>query len=478
MLRPIVVIFLLSATFAAAQNLSGLITEAHAPTTGIRGAVIRISQPGAERLAAELETGHDGRFLAAAPLPAGDYRVEIRKPNHASATIPIRLPAAAPLHVQLTRYGTITGRVTDGQNRPLPGASVILMVPAEEDPAQLRPAQQSASVQVDNAGNYRHFNLAPGRYALAVTWASMGSGGRDAPIVGAYLFPSNTKPELFTVTSGTAISGINFTLPAQSDYTVAGRVTGLLPKQTAAVALALRDQPTLAAALLQTTAEGEFRFEHVAPGAYDLRAASPMRGYGGSGALLGENALFGQIRIDVGGQNINGAEIPMGPPHAIRFTLQSTPECPAVPVSASLEPMENWAAMFFKPIELKPNEESTVKDLAPARYRLRITKPEGGCFGPAPSIVDSRDAGPIRISLRLAGVIEVKLPAPSTVTISGIDDASAPARILPPSAEGSYRFDALRPGRYRVQSGSMVEEVDVRPGATTQTVLQPKESKE
>lgn len=478
MLRPIVVISLLSTPFATAQKLSGLITEAHDPATGIRGAVIRISQPGAERLAAELETGHDGRFLAAIPLPAGDYRIEIRKPHHASAMIPIRLPVAAPLNVQLTRYGTITGRVTDAQNRPLPGASVILMVPAEEDAKVLRPSQAGGAGLVDNAGNYRLFNLAPGRYALAVTWANMGSGGRDAPVVGAYIFPSNTKPEIFTVTSGTGISGINFTLPVQSDYAVAGRVTGLLPKQTAAVALALRDRPTLAAALLQTTPEGEFRFERVAPGAYDLRAAAPMRGYGGTGALLGENALFGQVRVDVGGQNVNGAEIPLGPSGALKLTLQSTSECPAVPVSASLEPLENWAAMFFKPIEIKPNEESTVKDLAPGRYRLRITKPEGGCFGPPPSIVDSREAGAIAIKLQPPGIVEVSLPAPNAVTLSGIDDAGAPTRILPPVTVGPYRFEGIRPGRYRVQSGSMVAEVDVRPGATTQAVPQPMEAKQ
>jgi len=469
---------IVSTALAAGQNFSGLVTEAHDPATGIRGAVIRISQPGAERLAAELETGHDGRFQTPIPLPPGDYRIEIRKPHHASATIPIRLPAAAPINIQLTQYGTISGRVTDSQNRPIPGASVILMVPAEEDPAILRPAQAGSAGTVDSAGNYRHFNLAPGRYAVAVTWANMGTGGRDAPIAGAYIFPSNSKPEIFTVTSGTTITGINFTLPAQSVYKVSGRVIGLPPKQTAAVALAIRDQPTLAAAMMQTNTEGEFQFQNVAPGAYDLRAASSMRGYGMMGAMLGDDPLFGQVRIDVGGQNVDGAEIPLGPPRTLRFSLQSTPQCPAAPVTAFIEPVENWAAMFSKPIEIKPNEESTVKGLAPGRYRVRFTKPEGGCYAPTPSVVDTRDDATLRIALQSPGTLEIRIPAPNAVTLSGIDDTAAPTRILPPVPDGPYRFEGLRPGRYRLQSGSMVTEVDVRPGATTQTALQPKESRQ
>lgn len=463
---------------ALAQNLTGLITEAHAPTTPIRGVVIRIKQPGALRLTAELETGHDGRFRSAIPLPVGDYRIEINKPNHAPAVLLLRLPSAEPLNVQLTRYGTITGRVTDAQNRPLPGASVITMVAAEEDPTRFRPAQYGAAAHVDSAGNYRVFNLAPGRYALAVTWANMGSGGREAPVVGAYLFPTNTKPEFFTVTSGTAVTGIHFMLPVQSDYSVSGRVTGLPPNQTAAIALTLRDQPALAAALLQTTPEGDFRFDHVAPGAYDLRAAAPMRGYGGFGAILGENVLFGHIRLDVTGLSITAAEIALEPPRTLRFALQSTPECPAAPVSLTLDPLENWAVLFTKPVHLKPNQESTAKDLAPGRYRIRTSRPEGACFGPAPLIADTGSADPIRITLQPPGAIEVRLSVPDSVTLSSIDDSSLPAQILQPRREGRYRFDSLRPGRYRLQSGAAALEVSVRPGVTTQAVLQPKAPKQ
>lgn len=188
MSRSPLALALLAPTLAAAQNLTGLITESHAPTTSIRGAVIRIKQRGATRLAAELETGNDGRFSLPIPLPAEDYRIEISKPGHASATFLIRLPATTPINVALFRYGTITGRVTDYENRPLPGASVITMVVAEEDPTQFRPAPHVPVARVDNAGNYRIFDLAPGRYALAVTWASMASGGRQAPIVALIFF--------------------------------------------------------------------------------------------------------------------------------------------------------------------------------------------------------------------------------------------------------------------------------------------------
>lgn len=469
--------FVLPIPFLAAEGLSGLITEAHAPTSPIRGAVIRIKQPGAPRLVAELETGHDGRFRAAAPLPAGDYQIEIAKPNHAPATLPMRLPAAAPLNVQLARYGAISGRVIDSQNRPLPGARILLMVAAEEDQTKFRPVESWSAAVADNAGNYRVFHLAPGRYALAVTWANMGSGGRDASLTGAYLYPSNNRPELFTIASGTAITGIDFTLPAQSDYTISGKVTGLRPNETAAVALALREQPSLAAALLQTNSEGEFRLDRVAPGAYHLRAAAPMNGYGMSGASLGDRALFGQVPIDVAGQNLSGVEIALAPPRSLTFSLQSTPRCPAVPITLMLEPLENWATMVSEPIEVKPSRESTVQDLAPGRYRIRSSKPTGDCFAPDGQIVDARAAGVVRLTLQPPGAIEAHLRVPGAVALTLVGDNTAPTKTLPPQPEGPYRFERLRPGRYRLQSEAAAMELDVRPGATTQAVLPPKDSK-
>lgn len=79
--------------------------------------MIRRSQPGAERLAEELETGLDGRFVAGVPLPAGEYRVEIRKAHYASERIPIRLPAAGPPAVSLLRYGSERGYGTGMASR-------------------------------------------------------------------------------------------------------------------------------------------------------------------------------------------------------------------------------------------------------------------------------------------------------------------------------------------------------------------------
>ena len=196
-----------------------------------------------------------------------------------------------------------------------------------------------------------------------------------------------------------------------------------------------------------------------------------MRGYGASGALLGENALYGQLRIELGGQNVTGAQIALEPPRTLKFTLQSTPDCPAAPLSLSLDPLENWAAMPINPVELKPNQEAIVKDIPPARYRIRTAKPDGLCFNPAPFIVDSGDAGPIRLTLQPPGIIEVRLSAPNAVTLTSIDDPTAPARILPPAKEDMYRFDGLRPGRYRLLSGSAIAEVEARPGVTTQATL-------
>lgn len=461
-----------------AQSLSGLLTEAHAPTTPIRGAVIRVSQPPAALLTAELETGKDGRFLTPIDLPTGDYRLEISKPNHSPVTLTIRLPASAPLNIQLTKNGSITGRVIDAQGRPIRGAHIIPMIASEEDSTKFLRAIHANLATVDSSGNYRVFNLKPGRYALAVSWADMGTGGREASTVGAYLFPSNQKPEIFTIAAGAAVTGIDFTLPPQSEYTVSGKVSGLTDGQIAAVAITLRDQPALAAALLQTDSSGEFRFERVAPGAYDLRAAAPTKGYGVFGAVLGENALFGRIQIEVAGQHVEEAQIPLEPSRPLKLMLDAAPGCPSGSVSVALDSLEHWPVMLNKPIDLLPNKEATVTGLPPGRFRVLPSQPAGICTLPESLIVESGTAEVVRIALEPPGAIEARLVTSDAVTLSYLGTSNIPVQSLPANPEGLYVFKALRPGRYRVQTGSTELEAEVRAAATTRVAMPAQENKQ
>src|ERR1022692_1550126 len=95
---------------ALAQEVDGRVLE---DTSGdpLASAELRFHKAGMGELAADLETERDGRFHASG-LPAGEYTVDISKPNHVPATLKLRVPATGVL-VRLVRYAVIAGTVRD-----------------------------------------------------------------------------------------------------------------------------------------------------------------------------------------------------------------------------------------------------------------------------------------------------------------------------------------------------------------------------
>jgi protocatechuate 3,4-dioxygenase beta subunit len=469
------------------ERFSGSVMEAHSKKP-LRGARVRVKQAGAFRLTADLESGSDGKFRVAVGLPPGTYRIEISKANYIASSITARLPLKSPLRVELARFGSITGRVTDSGGQPLPGAFVMPMIAstsgglggnADDDPPHYRPLAGGGTM-VDSSGNYRLFDLPPGRYAVAVTWARL--SGVASPHAGAYLFPSNARPQAFEIVSGTAIAGVNFTLSAQSEYSVSGRVTGMEPAgKLSVVTLALRDQPALAVAMQRTEPDGTYRFDGIAPGSYELRAAGPTRGYAGSGAVLEASGLrFGRRPVDVAGQNLAGVDVALEPARSVKLAAAFvSPECrAAVPdgVSITMDSLENWGAVLFKTQELSTTGEVEVTGLAPARYRLAVTKPVDGCFGPGNLILDLSGAvSPVRIPLSVEGSIEGQLVGDGAassplIALRDINEPRNPDQLTVPEA-GAFRFTGLRPGRYRVEAGGSAREVIVRSGEALQVLL-------
>ena len=112
---PILVAFALP---ALAQEIDGRVLE---DTSGepLVNAELRFHKAGMHELAADLETERDGRFHASG-IPAGEYTVDVLKPNHITTTLTLRVPATGLL-VRLVRYAVIAGTVRDTEGKPLPG---------------------------------------------------------------------------------------------------------------------------------------------------------------------------------------------------------------------------------------------------------------------------------------------------------------------------------------------------------------------
>jgi hypothetical protein len=220
-------------------------------------------------------------------------------------------------------------------------------------------------------------------------------------VSGTYLFPSSQRPEVFSIVSGTAIQGIDFVLPAQSEYSVGGRVKLAEPGKRSAV-------------------------------------TGPAGGHAGFAVSLQAEPVFARTRVDVGGQPVTGIDVTALPGRTIQFSLQSGTECPAS-ASILIQPLENWGALLHRTIELTTRQELVVKDLAPGRYRLAVSKPADTCCGDD-RIVDVRTVEAVSIAIAPGGVVEGKTEAIDgkmpvlTLTTAGT------AQLTPPDAEGRSDF--------------------------------------
>jgi protocatechuate 3,4-dioxygenase beta subunit len=470
MLGRVAVLLAMLVGSAAGDTLQGTVVEDHS-NNPLASAEVRVYRVGIRQLAADLETDGTGRFTAAG-LPAGDYRIEASKPNYVSATLRMS-GVKGGLLIRLVRCGVVSGQVLDAQGQPVRGATVYAM-PKPADGGPLRPfdaLSQGNYTRVNDRGEYRLHGLAPGEYAVAVTYgastATFGSTGgasvRAGLGSGAQFYPTNARPQFFAVSGGEEHHA-DFAIIPNTLYRVSGKVDRPAPNTEYWLALTTEDQPSLAAAVAETKTGGSFQFEGIAPGNYHLTASGPIGGYGGKG-ILEAAPYFGRGQVGVGGANVEGVSISMQKGRAVSFVLRSSvakmPEgaCPAN-ANLTLMALEDWATKLDRSAEVNFQKEQIVEQLAPARFQMVVTELGVSCYQPEAAILDLSGAlpeGPVVVLVAPAGSIQGKLtgtarPADFAVALMAADTTSGAqaVQVVFPDAEGRFGFGGLRPGAYRI----------------------------
>jgi len=476
--------------------MAGTVVEDHSGVP-LASAEVRISRSGAAGLAADLETNAAGRFRAP-DLAGGEYHLEVTKPNYVSASLRVRQPGAATLLIRLVRCGVISGQVTDLEQHPIRGASIFAMV-SEAEGKPFRPFG-SQLAQVDDHGQYRLYNLPPGRYAIAVSYGastlSVGSSGSTAvnPRVGSGVrfYPDNARPQFFSISGGEDFRGVDFTIAPAALFSVSGRVEPPESKGEFWLALASPEQPALAVAVTIAKTDGQFQFEGIPPGSYHLFASGPAEGWG-RGALLGAEPFFGRMHVDVGGQNVENISVAVQKGRSAAFILRAaSSSAGACPPSTrlTLQPLEDWAAMLKRSVEVTFAKEQIVDNLPPAVYHVAVSQ-LGACYTLSDNVIDlshETAPGPIEILVAPAGSIHGRLTRSAAqaseyavvlLAADGPDDKQA-IQIAFPDAESRFQFAGLRSGRYRIAARPVEErarwsadpgqmfEIDVPGGAPTE----------
>ncbi len=209
------------------------------------------------------------------------------------------------------RLGRIEGRVIDSvTGAPVPRASVAVTFIGVYGTVA---AVDSARVPAGELGDFRVYNLPPGRYSLRV----MPPGG-PAPGGAARVTTLPTSyGEAINLSPGQVVSGITIALRRGPVYRIQGKVNGVSPgSSTSDMTLMLtpRDArgPSEMAAVLAmaervggargVSADGSFELGNVEPGAYFLTAMRVLR----------RTDAFGRVPVNVAGGDVSGVLVPLG----------------------------------------------------------------------------------------------------------------------------------------------------------------------
>jgi hypothetical protein len=457
--------------------LEGRVVEDHTGNPVV-AAEIRVRLVGAQRLSADLETGSAGEFRAE-DLAEGDYEIEVSKRNFTGLLVRVRVPVGA-LPLRLVRLGSISGRVTDAAGSPVRALVFALAEPAFG--AHQRVTGSLGGIS-DSRGEYRLYNLPPGNYRLAASVSDPGSGERSV----AMLYPSNSRPRVFTIAGGAEFRGIDFALPAEEGAAVAGKVTGLTAGLPASIALVPMEGATLAVTRVRTNPEGAFRVERVPTGRYEVLAAAPVTGYGMDSMVLRDPPLFGRARVDVSGAAVTDLTISLAPARSASFVLipanqQAREHCPKS-ARLSLTLTEDWGAEVHRNHRVGMEAATPVSGLAPALYAVTASELGERCFAKRDQFLDLREGAPdkpVSIVVEPAGLIRGRLQASSAKAQEYAvwlkpEGEQTGHRTVYTDAEARFEFSSVPPGRYRIgvrgaeESSSL--EIQVAGGGETRLEL-------
>src|SRR5580704_7099167 len=96
----------ITCAIAQAQDFTGRVVE-DSSGEPVASAELKIHKAGLRELVGDLDTDRNGRFTGA-NLPAGDYTIDVLKPNFMTATFPLHLPGAA-LQISLLHFAVMDG---------------------------------------------------------------------------------------------------------------------------------------------------------------------------------------------------------------------------------------------------------------------------------------------------------------------------------------------------------------------------------
>ena len=277
--------------------------------------------------------------------------------------------------LKMLRTGAISGRVLDGDGEPITGAGVeVVPINRKND------SIPSFHAATDDRGQYRAYNIPPGKYHIAVSYEppfqqrqvrmqrpADRSNNPPQETYALTYYPAALDPkqaQTVAVEAGADLQGLDVQMLSARGVTVRGVVSAVGGAPAGAI-LFVALGPLRRTLGLPTydnviqDSSGEFEFTPVLAGSYALTASAPF----------GDKKLSAHQVVDVGTADIDGIQLTLAPPQTITgvIVLPEGRKLPAglMAVLTSREIRYDGGGGLTQP---GSNGEFQIRDVAPGDY--------------------------------------------------------------------------------------------------------------
>jgi hypothetical protein len=394
------------------------------------------------------------------------------------------------LVVRMTATGTVNGVVRGDAGRPLADVSVQLLRYVYDDSGQ-RIVKPFGSVRTNDRGEYRLYDITPGRYYVRAGTSSKPTDNAFAESVSPLFYPGVAdvaQASVVEVDSAGELGGLDFNLKHQESHRIRGRVIDEEPNSSPDSSKSLHlyylgggfptgDDVGSDWSYARPSADGTFEFRDIVPGLYAIAYSdSPVRGLV---TVRVGNSDIENIKMTLTETTVNGRiRMEHGP---ITEDIRKYMGFHLVPALLNGALSGDNLLAEFSALESRDLDEDgkfVIEDALPLDYRLEVG------WLPAESYIKSARFGGVDIlsqpfhSGDAGAVLEIVIASDSgSIAGTVVDEKFRPVRgaqaVLVPerarnrvdlyhSAEtdrdGKFSFEGIAPGDYKLFAWESIEE--------------------
>jgi Carboxypeptidase regulatory-like domain len=273
---------------------------------------------------------------------------------------------------KLIRGGVIEGRIVDPDGEPVAQAQVMVeRYMTHEGKRNLRPMGGGST---DDRGQFRLFDIAPGKYFVSARFRNWASEDQDDSTYPPVYYPGTPRAQeaaRIEVTPGGEIQGIDITLTESKAFSISGKVfraDGKPATEAFLVSMRAEEEDFFGWTFSDSRvdAEGNFKLGGLLPGRYRLTAESRRS----------EKPQMASVNVDLGNEDVAGVVLALGDGGEISGKVIVEGADPkSIPASMRLFLQPEGGRMMFSQMEggeVLEDQTFSFRNVMEGAYRLAM----------------------------------------------------------------------------------------------------------